>query len=423
MKRNMIPAMMMLSLLGLQTGCQNADSKSPEEQEKAGEHFEAPEQKTVRAGQFMIHFERKEKVYNQYLVQITAPISEQQDLRIIRTDLNSQEVKEIKPDSASVEDNLSYYSIAEYGDQKNFKAKNIKYEIFNGDQLVLMKQIVIKADLVIRGKRHISDLVSLSTIELSTLVFEPGATLYIGDRNLDISADELISEDGNIISFSEEERVSNLADDVNGKNSGVVYLSAGEARGTLRVNLNGTHGGKGIKGKSSSQQGGEGPEGSASQVRFVSHCLPMVDKEVPDVISFRKQCIDQEICVSAATRGGQGQPGGKGEPGLPGGYGGNGGALNLTVKQNNQFKVIFDSQPGKGGPGGEGGDGGPGGIGGPPGKIMDSNVCPNSRERGDQGPRGPVGEQGRTGIDGHIPESCITYVNEGLSKCAKNGEF
>ena len=190
-----------------------------------------------------------------------------------------------------------------------------------------------------------------------------------------IRASEIISEDGQILSFlSRKAGPGNGAGQpgANGLSGGNLELVADVLRGTLVVDLRGQEGGDGAAG-AAGPPGARGVAGSPG---------------VSGVFG----------CQAGGGNRGPGATGGKGGRGGDGGRGGNGGSLVLSVGRVIQGKgVVANLEGGAGGQAGPGGPGGPPGAGGEGGSG--SGFC-RGGQPGPPGRQGPIGDPGTGGQKG-----------------------
>jgi hypothetical protein len=223
---------------------------------------------------------------------------------------------------------------------------------------------------------------SARTLMVKRLELKGNSKIVIETVNLEIFAQTIVSEGGEIISFTDDKtaqtRAPDGSDGLPGRPAGTLALH-GELRGSdrLAVRLVGQAG----------QPGGHGltgPEG------------------VPGVNGGNSSELFGDCSLNSGN-GGNGAPGGPGGQGGRGGAGGSGGHLILGGPIALQrFQIDFEASGGRGGVGGVGGHGGPGGPGGRGGKA--SALCsPGSPGRdGPAGPQGPNGEPGPDGEPGQI---------------------
>jgi hypothetical protein len=221
-------------------------------------------------------------------------------------------------------------------------------------------------------------------LESITLTFDElhlgqGSTIITNGTTLKIRANELVSDQGSILSFAQTSLNPPTAvpgrSGFDGRDGGQVFFDVDRLEGQLRVDLRGQNGGEGGNGLPGIP-GAPGPRGSNGVDSFVG-------------------------CAHGGTDGAPGSPGSAGGPGGAGGKGGNGGSVFLhagIIKQARQITLSSlggeGGAPGNGGPGGQGGPGGEGGSG--------SAFCGGGHAagRGTDGPPGAPGTKGQSGTAG-----------------------
>jgi hypothetical protein len=214
---------------------------------------------------------------------------------------------------------------------------------------------------------------SSRSIAVKTFELRNGARIVTNGINLELDANSIASERGQIVSFADLERhVANKPEPGlsgrSGLNAGTVVINGAlNTTDILNVFLpgqDGQGGGDGVKGT----DGAAGPRGENG----VDHLFD---------------------CAHGGGNGGAGAQGGTGGTGGDGGAGGNGGLLILRGDVAQQrVQIEFSARGGKGGVAGspgEGGTGGPGGQGGS-GSVHCSG-----------GMQGPSGKNGFPGTPGH----------------------
>lgn len=222
-------------------------------------------------------------------------------------------------------------------------------------------------------------------LALDTLELKNGARIVTNGNTLVVFANKVVSEDGAIVAFRQEDvKAADGAAGQPGKpgvpGRVVSFHVIQTITGILHVDLTGQDGGAGGPG----QPGSPGAPGVKG------------DQAVWTVLPVPPFCN----CNKA---GGNGSPGSPGDRGARGGDGGNGGAGGIFELYNVGDAPIpaasytFKSDAGKcgnGAPGGPGGAGGQGGIGGDGGGCCGGGV---------QGPTGANGPQGSPGNLGAVP--------------------
>ena len=224
-------------------------------------------------------------------------------------------------------------------------------------------------------------------LALDTLEPKNGARIVTNGNTLIVFANTVVSEDGGIVAFREDER--------NAANGGmaqpgkpgvpgrlVSFHVIQKINGILHVDVTGQNGGVGGAGESG-KPGVMGTKGDAPA------WIPL---------PFPPYCE----CKKGGGGGSPGSDGGTGSRGGDGGNGGSGGILELynvgsvpIPAASYTFKADA-GRPGVGGPGGPGGAGGEGGLGGDGG-----GCCGN----GPRGAHGSPGQMGPSGSSGSLPNS------------------
>ena len=217
----------------------------------------------------------------------------------------------------------------------------------------------------------------VATLAVRTLELKNGSRIVTNGNGLRIIAEQIIANEGSVISFPDTSitlpDASAETAGLNGRDGGrVTLLSIEGIRGSLNVSLPGQNGARGGRG-AAGIQGDAGPRGSDAVQGFVD-------------------------CRAGGGNGGQGGQGKPGQPGYPGGNGGSGGTLTLEGKLADQSSLIVFAAPG--GIGGAGGEGGAGGSGGPGGAGGSGSASCSGGRGGVQGPIGIQGPAGKPGSDG-----------------------
>lgn len=254
--------------------------------------------------------------------------------------------------------------------------------VIEGEKVLWNGNLVDLKDL-----KHIQDIKpSTYNVSLKTLRFTRGAVLYtLGSETL-LEVEDLISDEGSIVTFPKDQRA---APAVAGRSGGHIYIQASKAQGQLSVVMRGEHGGHGINGAPPDEhlRGANGAE-------VIGFC-PVFSDDRPS---------------RPPPNATSGQPGLKGYAGTSGGNGGNSGILNMVINDR-YFIVNVTVESGKGG---TGGIGGAGGLGGNPGVIK--SVCGASgNPRTAEQLRGPSGDNGAAGVDGSAQKYCLE--SDGYTEC------
>ena len=137
-------------------------------------------------------------------------------------------------------------------DKEIKEGQKIQYELwgitFSEERLLLGSQTTrIPTDIVVEGDQHISQWEGLlqSKKPLGKLFFGSQAKLQIEDKDFKVQVQELISEDGVLLSFSSE---ATAPIEKKGRNGGHIQIKAQKARGFLLFQLSGETGGDGKDG-------------------------------------------------------------------------------------------------------------------------------------------------------------------------------
>ena len=267
-------------------------------------------------------------------------------------------------------------------------ASEVTYEclVTDGEAIYDRASVRLKKSFVISGKKNFFEHVGSSNIE--TLLFEEGSELSTNGSIVEINVNELISDNGKLVTFSED-RLNSTRDNATGKSGGHIMLKANSAVGYLDIELRGQNGGK-------------------------------VTKVPPPITDAPKQDPKTNGCHtindSRNCSGKQGAQGFRGTTGRQGSRGGDSGAIELTVNDSSLFSFSIKYLPGlgsEGGIGGQGGPGAPGGIGGE-NRYQEHQMTPYkvSYPNGPQGPQGPQGDKGLDGNPGANEESQINLDNQ-----------
>jgi hypothetical protein len=212
------------------------------------------------------------------------------------------------------------------------------------------------------------------SLAVKDLVLRNGGQIVTNGVDLEIDSISIMSDKGEVISFTDDKKSSGVAPVGNngnpGLNAGTVILNGALAKNNILIvylrGQDGQKGGSGVPGAG----GPQGPRGSNA----ADHLFD---------------------CGSSGGDGGVGGRGGDGGNGGSGGSGGNGGRLILRGDLARQrAQIDFRAPGGMGGPGGDSGTAGPGGPGGEGGSG--SSHCGG----GHGGPSGPPGQPGGGGAAG-----------------------
>ncbi len=363
---------------------------------------------------------------NKYTVQIRLPMGLIEGSKIYRqwdTELPEEIVtsKTLTADTTqTITDEISYKGA-------NLKPQNLNYFIERKGEVLATGQFRIKADLIITNNQTAEQLgLHPGKNNLGILYFDYRSQLNTQGQEFDISADEIIANESVIESFSEEESTLPAPEGIAGKNGGSIKITAINAKGTLTVHSRGTRGGIGHTGQEQFPVTAPGMNGRDEIVHFEKNCEPQyLSAKVPAIkfplikspIKIRRvgACHIESFCSVNSTAGQQGPQGLKGLQGSQGLPGGDSGSFILEIKNNENFFVTTDTNPGLGGPGGIGGPGGRGGPGGSPGKH--ANCTPESDGIGKVGETGAPGDSGPPGSSGKTELSCIKKSNFESIEC------
>lgn len=233
-------------------------------------------------------------------------------------------------------------------------------------------------------------------LALDKLILRNGAGIVTGGNTAVIFVNELESENGAIVSFTQEKSKADTG--ANGSYAGAPGMpgkpgdSGGfvsihvikSLTGILHVDLRGQDGGDG-------GHGAQGSKGERGQNGEDSYTGP------GNSFPFLLTCVRQ---AKAGYKGGIGMPGGNGGNGGSGGQGGIFQLINIGVAPIPQTSFTFKADPGMTGNGGNGGTGGEGGDGGSGGRGSIQCHGANSGPQGDRGQNGAQGVSGQQGAQG-----------------------
>lgn len=287
----------------------------------------------------------------------------------------------------------------------------------------------IPQDYVFSGEKVQQHDMIMGETTYGRVFFKNGAKLITSGFGIKIFADQIISENGQIIGYSDEMKALALATQRHGENGQFIEIKANSIVGQLQFDLDGMPGSYGIPGAppTDNMRGSQGSPGYSSRMGFM---------DTPTKI-----CTNLQSVLRGET-GGRGATGNNGGAGFSGG---NSIGLRLMVKNlSTENWLIRSRRPGAGGFGGMGGAGGLGGEGGPgirlffldilstgvnphidyygdysihsvSGVRIDRNSsygsedmeCFKKSAKGMDGARGDTGIQGPKGSDGSLSPVCI----------------
>jgi hypothetical protein len=354
---------------------------------------------------------------NKYTIKINLPLGLLEGSKIYRqwdTELPEEIVanRTLTSDTEQIITDEISYKVA------SLKPQNLNYFIERKGEVLATAKFHIKADLIITNNQT-AEQVGLhpGKHNLGILYFDYRSQLNTQGQEFDISADELIANESVIASFSEEESNTPAPEGIAGKNGGSIKITAINAKGTLTVHSRGTRGGIGHAGQEQFPVTAPGMNGRDEIVHLEKNCEPQylsakvpaikfpITKKSPVKIRRVGACHIESYCSVNSTAGQQGPQGLKGLQGSQGLPGGDSGSFVLEIKDNENFYVTTDTNPGLGGPGGIGGPGGQGGPGGSPGNH--AKCAPESDGKGKVGETGAPGDSGPPGSSGKTEVSSI----------------
>ena len=224
-------------------------------------------------------------------------------------------------------------------------------------------------------------------LALDTLELKNGARIVTNGNTLVVFANTVLSEDGGVVAFRDDERKAASGGSAEHGSPGVPgrlvsFHVIQKITGILHVDLGGQDGG----------DGGPGRQGTPGVMGVKG------DPAVWDVLPLPPFCN----CRRGGGGGSPGSAGGTGERGQDGGNGGSGGIIELINVGPTPIPTAsytFKSEGGKPGVGGSGGPGGPGGEGGLGG---DGGGCCGN---GPRGAGGAPGQPGPPGSSGSVPNA------------------
>lgn len=298
------------------------------------------------------------------------------------------------------------------------------------DVQILDKQaLTIPRDLEVA---KMEDFDSGRGVELNRVFFKENSVITLGERGVEMYANELVSSGAVLQSFVKGQKAPKGQ---HAFNAGKILISVKKARGALRIEAHGQDGGEGNDG-AAGQNGGPGTSGAPgdwmtnpdwrkyatnSPENAAEHSRKYYLYKNDEFWWGQKLAGNQPafMCKTPPTDGGPGEQGGPGQDGGDGGRGGDSARVHISVEQDSEFHVEVAGEPGLGAIGGRGGKGGVGGPGGPPGALDAGFRCPPAKQ-GPQGPPGVDGRQGRTGATGEKQPVCVKIGKEMSPQCPKN---
>lgn len=315
----------------------------------------------------------------------------------------------------------------EYVDARVVSGTKYKYtlgaSIDGGHSTVASTSLMIPKDMVVKDRQVLTANVSVGRLFLSR-----EARLVTEGKDIAIAADEIISENGVVETFSDGATASVGA---SGRNGGYLSIKAKRGRGSLLVHARGENGAAGGPGSN----GGNGMRGADGQYALSTHfpwnggcgCGPrahQLREEIRKGNGFARLFFDVERnnhrCIQQPGDGNTGQAGAPGNPGSPGGKGGNSARVYVEIVDATQLKVDVFLMPGKGGAGGAGGIGGRGGPGGNPGSsALDHYSNCRVAQAGRPGPNGTNGNPGLAGAAGMEEPICLRLGESKTPDCNK----
>ncbi|WP_408096859.1 hypothetical protein ACJVC5_17610 [Peredibacter sp. HCB2-198] len=291
----------------------------------------------------------------------------------------------------------------------------VNYKCSATDNGVLLDAVEFKIpkSYVIRGQKTLQ--AAINATEISTLVLDKGAELSTNGEDINLKVDELISNDGKVVTYHAE-NITKTFENRPGASGGVIDLTVNKGIGAITFELRGMNGGAQTR----------VPEKNPALTPF----NPAKNGTCHPSGEYRK--TDTRCMGKPGDKGAIGLQGFKGMPG------GNSGILNLKTISEQNLNISIVHFPGKGAIGGNGGKGGVGGPGGKGNYIRYYVPSPHDNCRsmtcsqkllqsiqgiwvthqfqdGPIGPEGDVGPIGPTGDDGVINESTVTFQDEKMS--------
>lgn len=332
---------------------------------------------------------------HRYLAKVKVPRSLSASVLQIRGEQTSQvNIKDLEEVAVDLKDDQSYLIDLKESDKesapllhrwsfktpKDFVASEIRFDqkLTETDGTYFFKG----------GRFFISSAVVKPSVEKTSMDQKPEhLSLVTEGRSLVIDVEELIAEDGTIMTFPVGQKAPK---DQGGRSGGLITIKTKRAKGKLKFVLRGEEGGNGSDGPPFTSRAPKGKKGSAA--------------------------LGLLLCLSEPSDGRQGLPGLKGQKGFPGKKGGDSGRLNLEVAEGAPgFTWEVVKEPGKAGAPGGGGPGQLGGLGGDGGTWAPG--CSGTR-KGPEGPSGPNGDPGDQEPDGQTIEECYS-IAEGFGRCSR----
>lgn len=273
------------------------------------------------------------------------------------------------------------------------------------------KQVKVPRDFVVRdGQNQFTENTKLSVKR----IYLGSTPLVTNGFNVELTADELISEKGIIQTFPDGIKAG---PDQDGRSGGELSIVASVAAGTLRVYMRGENGGDGTKGPSYASRAADGsPAGNGTAECDCVGRMCMNQLSLPAQISNSDASPMAMVCTcsSYGSDAGRGATGAKGYKGQPARAGGDSGNFKISIKDGAGFDIQAFKISGIAGSPGEGGDGQPGGLGGA-GRSDNRRDCRGNAGAG--GATGPKGDPGDQGSDGKLGNLCIYIASEGKNDC------
>lgn len=274
------------------------------------------------------------------------------------------------------------------------------------------RQVVVPRDYVVREGSD--NLVEPTSLIVNRLFFDK-TKIKTNGFNLEITANEMISNDGVIETFAENTKAK---ENVAGRSGGNIIIRSKVAVGQLLVILRGEDGGDGSKGISYSARAKDGIAAGYGEAEC--ECSPRACPHVSPIEFLESLNINKEIqrlcfCVSHGTNASNGADGLKGRKGSPAMPGGDSGTLKVIISDGAGFEIKTIREMGLAGKPGAGGEGQPGGFGGEGGPSGRNRDCRG--EAGGNGAPGPVGDIGDPAADGKFGQICIYVASESRSDC------
>lgn len=266
-------------------------------------------------------------------------------------------------------------------------------------RVVATNKILVPGDFTVKGRMVLKD--ANVPKRIRTLTFEKDAILFTIGENVKLEADEIVSEDGQIVSFPADHFPNR---GVNGRSGGEITVRAKKATGVLTVQGLGQNGGQGADGV-------DGVNGEPGVAGNPGKSHPKNPQDQLNLKALREQCrkfIEQNNfrqvqrrvkCDVKPTNGTDGGSGSNGTPGGVGGAGGDSATVRVEIDQMDTLNLKLIVEPGLPGKGGVGGRAGLGAAGGAAGEIDFLLGCP-AAVPGQDGVNGKAGPDGAFGPKG-----------------------